>query len=121
MLTRAAGLPVYLEPPLAPLPPPPASPIPRTFTQAVKPPLTSYPRQCHLQLSTPGRRASALDTVLEGHAHKISMAESLIEAAQQGWPKVAAFQVNKEELIRGCADERGGEWRELVVQRGDIS
>ena len=35
--------------------------------------------------------------------------------------KVAAFHVNKEELIRGRADEPGGEWRELVVQQGGIS
>lgn len=49
------------------------------------------------------------------------MAESLIEATQQGWPKVAAFQVNKKKQIRGWADERGGEWRELVDQQGDIS
>lgn len=49
------------------------------------------------------------------------MVESLIEATQQGWPKVAAFQVDKEELIRGWADERRGEWRELGVQQRDIS
>lgn len=33
------------------------------------------------------------------------MPESLIEATQQGWPKVAAFNVNKEELIRDWANE----------------
>lgn len=59
--------------------------------------------------------------IFEGRTHKTSMAESLIEATQQGWPKVGAFQINKEELIRGWADEWGGEWRELVAQQGDIS
>lgn len=66
MLTPAAGLPLHQEPPLVPLPPQSSS-FPRMFPQAVKPLLTSYRCQCHLQLSTANERTLALDTVGEGH------------------------------------------------------
>lgn len=99
MLTPAAGLPLHQEPPLLPLSPQSSS-IPRMFPQAVKPLLTSYQCQRHLNLSTADERTLALDMVFEACCCKMSMAECLIEATLKGYVKVAAFEANKEEQLR---------------------
>ena len=119
MLSPTAGLPLHQEPPLV-------SPFP---------PSLSNPQDIHTDHQTPANILSA-SVSLNSRAQQtdvprlliwiskgvhIKHPESLIEAVPQGWPKVAAFQANKEELIRGRADERGGEWHEMAVHRGHIS